>query len=42
MHRPDAGHFEVEDSLDEIARNIRRFYGEKVASGSMNTIPRTA
>ena len=30
MHRLDSGHFAVEDSLDEIARNIRRFYDEKV------------
>jgi pimeloyl-ACP methyl ester carboxylesterase len=32
MHRLDSGHFAVEDSLDEIASNIRRFYDEKVSS----------
>jgi len=31
MHRLDSGHFAVEDCLDYIARNIRRFYDEKVA-----------
>ena len=31
MHRLDSGHFAVEDSLDYIVRNIRRFYDEKVA-----------
>lgn len=31
IHRLDSGHFAVEDSLDYIARNIRRFYDEKVA-----------
>ena len=30
LHRLDSGHFAVEDSLDEIAENIRRFYDEKV------------
>ena len=34
MHRLDSGHFAVEDSLDEIASNIRRFYDEKVSSAS--------
>jgi hypothetical protein len=34
MHRLDSGHFAVEDSLDEIAENIRRFYEEKVATSS--------
>ena len=33
MHRLDSGHFAVEDSLDVIATNIRRFYEEKVATG---------
>ena len=33
MHRLDSGHFAVEDSLDEIAGNIRRFYEEHVSSG---------
>jgi len=32
MHRLDSGHFAVEDCLDYTARNIRRFYDEKVAT----------
>jgi len=32
MHRLDSGHFAVEDCLDYIATNIRRFYDEKVAA----------
>jgi pimeloyl-ACP methyl ester carboxylesterase len=32
MHRLDSGHFAVEDSLDYIAGNIRRFHQEKVAA----------
>jgi pimeloyl-ACP methyl ester carboxylesterase len=32
MHRLDSGHFAVEDSLEEIARNIGRFFDEKVKS----------
>jgi pimeloyl-ACP methyl ester carboxylesterase len=31
MHRLDSGHFAVEDCLDEIASQIRRFYNEQVA-----------
>ena len=31
IHRLDSGHFAIEDSLDVIARNIRRFYDEKIA-----------
>jgi len=31
LHRLDSGHFAVEDSLDRVASNIRRFYQEKVA-----------
>ena len=31
MHRLDSGHFAVEDSLDYIAGNMRRYYDEKVA-----------
>ena len=31
MHRLDSGHFAVEDCLDQIASNIRRFYQQKVA-----------
>jgi pimeloyl-ACP methyl ester carboxylesterase len=34
MYRLDSGHFAVEDSLDEIARNIRRFYLERVVEKS--------
>lgn len=30
MHRLDSGHFAIEDSVDEIARNIHRFYHERV------------
>ena len=38
MHRLASGHFAVEDSLDYIAGNIRRFYDEKVvAKKSMRT-----
>ncbi len=33
MHRLDSGHFAVEDCLDYIARNIRRFYIDKVPPG---------
>jgi pimeloyl-ACP methyl ester carboxylesterase len=32
LHRLDSGHFAVEDCLDYIAGNIRRFYDEKVAA----------
>jgi pimeloyl-ACP methyl ester carboxylesterase len=32
MHRLDSGHFAVEDCLDYISRNTRRFYDEKVAA----------
>ena len=32
MHRLQSGHFAVEDSLDEIASGINRFYNEKVRS----------
>ena len=32
MHRLDSGHFAVEDCLDYIARNIHRFYDEKVVA----------
>ena len=30
MHRLDSGHFAVEDCLDQIVTNIRRFHDEKV------------
>jgi len=32
LHRLDTGHFAIEDSLEVIATNIRRFYEEKVAT----------
>jgi pimeloyl-ACP methyl ester carboxylesterase len=32
MHRLDAGHFAVEDHLDYIATNIRRFHAQRVAT----------
>jgi pimeloyl-ACP methyl ester carboxylesterase len=32
LHRLDSGHFAVEDCLDVIVRDIRRFYEEKVAA----------
>jgi pimeloyl-ACP methyl ester carboxylesterase len=32
MHRLDAGHFAVEESLDEIAEGMHRFYMEKVVA----------
>ena len=35
MHRLASGHFAVEDSLEEIATNIGRFYEEKVAIRSL-------
>jgi pimeloyl-ACP methyl ester carboxylesterase len=31
MHRLDAGHFAVEDHLEFIADNMKRFYAEKVS-----------
>ena len=31
MHRLDSGHFAVEDCLDQIVGQIRRFYDEQVA-----------
>jgi pimeloyl-ACP methyl ester carboxylesterase len=42
MHRLDSGHFAVEDSLLEIAGNIRRFYEEKVSSASQTASSRKA
>jgi pimeloyl-ACP methyl ester carboxylesterase len=36
MHRLESGHFAVEDCLDLIARNIRRFYVENVESVAMS------
>lgn len=29
-HRPEAGHFAVEDSLNEIASGMHGFYADKV------------
>jgi pimeloyl-ACP methyl ester carboxylesterase len=37
MHRLDSGHFAVEDSLEEIAGNMRRFYDEKVTAKKRKT-----
>jgi pimeloyl-ACP methyl ester carboxylesterase len=34
IHRLDSGHFAVEDCLEEIANNIRRFYVERVVTVS--------
>lgn len=35
LHRLDSGHFAVEDCLDVIARNMHRFYEEKVLAPAM-------
>lgn len=32
LHRLDTGHFAIEDSLEVIARNMLRFYDEKIAA----------
>ena len=32
MHRLDAGHFAVEDHLDYIATQTRRFYSQRVGA----------
>jgi hypothetical protein len=32
IHRLDSGHFAVEDNLDYIATNMRRFYDQRVAA----------
>ena len=32
IHRLDAGHFAVEDHLDYVATNIRRFHAQRVAT----------
>jgi pimeloyl-ACP methyl ester carboxylesterase len=42
MHRLDSGHFAVEDSLDEIASNIGRFYDEKVKPAAQPATARKA
>jgi hypothetical protein len=31
MHRLNSGHFAVEDNLDYIAKNMKRFYQQGVA-----------
>jgi hypothetical protein len=33
-HEPGSGHFAVEDCLEQIATNIRRFYDEQVRTDS--------
>ena len=33
IHRLDSGHFVIEDSLDEVAREIKRFYTERILAG---------
>jgi pimeloyl-ACP methyl ester carboxylesterase len=42
MHRLDSGHFAVEDHLDVIASNMKRFYSEKVIAGSSSVKGQTA
>jgi hypothetical protein len=42
MHRLDSGHFAVEDHLETIASNMKRFYGEKVASNSAGVKAKSA
>ena len=42
MHRLDSGHFAVEDCLDQIARNIERFYDERVKPVGQRLISRRA
>ena len=32
MHRLNSGHFAVEDCLEYVARNMQRFYDEKVVN----------
>jgi pimeloyl-ACP methyl ester carboxylesterase len=39
LHKLDSGHFAVEDSLDYIAGNIRRFYREQVARAGQAIAP---
>ena len=41
MHRLQAGHFAVEDHLDYIATNIRRFYDANVARGGRVLTPQS-
>jgi len=38
MHRLDSGHFAVEDSLDEIATTMRRFYVQGVRNGGSRNV----
>lgn len=43
LYRLDSGHFAVEDSLDTIVANIKRFYDEQVASSTQaNSLERLA
>jgi len=42
MHRLQAGHFAVEDHLDYIATNIRRFYDANVARGGRVLTPQSS
>ncbi len=42
MYRLDSGHFAVEDSLEVIASNIRRFYSEKVSPAIQAATTRSA
>jgi pimeloyl-ACP methyl ester carboxylesterase len=42
MHRLDSGHFATEDSLDEIATSMRRFYAERVSSKASRRAKATA
>jgi pimeloyl-ACP methyl ester carboxylesterase len=41
MHRLDSGHFAVEDCLDEITKNIRRFYLETVVGNRVDNNVKT-
>jgi pimeloyl-ACP methyl ester carboxylesterase len=38
LHRLDSGHFAVEDCLETIARNMTRFYDERVAHARMASV----
>ena len=42
MHRLDSGHFAVEDSLGEVAANIKRFHEEKIVGGAASERRKTA
>jgi hypothetical protein len=34
MHRLEAGHFAVDDCLEYISQNMKKFYGEVVAANA--------